>query len=79
MGKKSGIQQEEPVNGVEENEYIILNRQEEEAEVSERNQHLAAVHAELGKYEYFNWQEIRKSMRLTQAVVKKGQALYLNE
>ena len=79
MGKKSGIQQEEPVNGVEENEYIILNRQEEEAEVSERNQHLAAVNAELGKYEYFNWQEIRKSMRLTQAVVKKGQALYQNE
>lgn len=60
-------------------EYIILNRQEEDPDTGERVGRNPAVQEELATYEYFNWNEIRKSMNLTQAITKKGMDLYRND
>ncbi|MCI9336600.1 MAG: DEAD/DEAH box helicase family protein [Lachnospiraceae bacterium] len=56
----------------EEQEYIVLNRQDGE-ESGEAGQF--ADLAELGRYRYFDSKAIRKSMRLTQAVTQKAEVL----
>ncbi len=70
---------QEPKSVTKEEEYIILNRQEEDPDAGEKYERNMAVNEELAKYEYFDWNEIRKSMRLTQAILKKGKELYSNK
>lgn len=53
-------------------EYIVLNRQEEEDAPRTRS---LADYKELGRYQYFDIPAIRKSMRLTKAVSQKAEAL----
>ncbi len=70
---------QEPKSVTKEEEYIILNRQEEDPDAGEKYERNMAVNEELAKYEYFDWNEIRKSMGLTQAILKKGKELYSNK
>lgn len=85
MQKKSESPKEGPDRQNKENkpesqekEFIVLNRQEDEAEVSKKLQNNVEANWKLAQYEYFDWKEIYKSMRVTQAIVKKGEALYQN-
>ncbi len=60
--------------GQAEQEYIVLNRQEEE-DSPEAGKRSLADYAELGRYQYFDMAAIRKTMRLTKAVTQKAEAL----
>lgn len=66
---------------IKEDEYIILNRQEEEETqeeltVQEEALPVKKVNPEqLEKYRYFDCEAIRRNMRLTKAVLQKGQKL----
>lgn len=60
--------------GQAEQEYIVLNRQEEE-DSPEAGKRSLADYAELGRYQYFDMAAIRKTMRLTKAVAQKAEAL----
>jgi len=62
-----------PVQQEDEKEYIILNRREEE---SEEPRHGKIENLDLTQYQYFNCDEMQKSMRLTKAVMQKAQELY---
>lgn len=61
-------------DGQAEQEYIVLNRQEEE-DTPEAGKRSLADYAELGRYQYFDMAAIRKTMRLTKAVAQKAEAL----
>lgn len=56
-------------------EYIVLNRQEEEEDSSGRKRRLSDF-TNLDRYQYFDSEKIRKDMGLTKAVIQKGEALY---
>ena len=60
--------------GQAEQEYIVLNRQEEE-DSPEAGKRSLADYAELERYQYFDMAAIRKTMRLTKAVAQKAEAL----
>lgn len=62
----------------EEQEYIVLNRQEQEDQ-EQAGQKRLADYTELARYRYFDCKAILKDMRLTQAVTKKAEALYLEK
>lgn len=62
-------------NRDKEQEYIILNRQEEDDSASEESVRKLAGYNALGKYQYFNADILQKSMRLTQAITQKGEKL----
>ena len=61
-------------DGQTEQEYIVLNRQEEE-DTPEAGKRSLADYAELERYQYFDMAAIRKTMRLTKAVTQKAEAL----
>ena len=54
-------------------EYVVLNRQEEED--SRTGQHSLADYSRLARYQYFDCKAIRKEMRLTKAVEQKAESL----
>lgn len=60
----------------QEQEYIVLNRQEEEAAAEEAPVRRLADYASLAKYQYFDTDILRKDMRMTKAIRQKGEKLY---
>ncbi len=68
---------EEPQNHAGEEEYIVLNRQEEDGTAAEEAQYSLENYMALtgSGYQYFNCDAIRKDMRLTRAVTQKGEKL----
>ena len=67
---------EEAQNYAGEEEYIVLNRQEEEEGTSaEEAQKSLENYTALAGYQYFDCEAIRKDMRLTKAVMQKGEKL----
>ena len=55
----------------DENEYIVLNRQEESA-VSEKDSQSTENYTQLSQYQYFDFEAIQKNMRLTEAKMRKA-------
>ncbi len=59
-----------------EQEYVVLNRQEEDMQQPEKDAHTLEDFISRGKYQYFDVKAIRKDMHLTKAVLQKGEKLY---
>lgn len=59
----------------EEQEYIVLNQQEDENDSSGKAQRSLADYMAHPQYQYFDCDAIWKDMGLTQAVIRKGEAL----
>ena len=59
----------------QEQEYIVLNRQEEETAGEEVPARRLADYTALSKYQYFDPGILRKDMRLTRAILQKGMKL----
>ncbi len=58
-----------------EREYIVLNRQEEESDTAPKPRPVSADDMDIVRYQYFDYEEIRKKMRLTSAIIKKAEKL----
>ncbi|MCR2046919.1 SNF2 family helicase [Acetatifactor muris] len=71
---EKGEQTEAEVTAAQQ-EYIVLNRQEEESASSEKAERSLADYMTHSQYRYFDCDAIWKNMELTQAVIRKGEAL----
>ena len=56
-----------------EEEYVILNQQEEEEQLPERGLHSLEEYIARGSYRYFDMKAIRRGLRLTKAILQKGE------
>ena len=71
-----GIEKEEDgQESIREQEYVVLNRQEDTAAAEETTSSLAD-YASLENYQYFEPDILWKDMRMTKAIRQKGQKLY---